>query len=113
VKKINPPDEVERLIKKHQGLAVRFAMPFKGRAEWGDIIAACKNGLARAAQDYDSDRGAFSTYAWPWMRKYVEKAVSEHTRLMISQNLGPSLNLPIGEDGESQRRCGRGKIVAN
>ena len=97
---LNPPDEVARLISENQGLAFSFARRFKALAEQGDLIAAAKTGLARAAKDYDPNKGKLSTYAWHWMRKYVEKAAKEHIRMLISQNLGPSLNAPLRDTSD-------------
>ena len=65
--KIYPPD-VARLISKHPRLVTHIAAKeFKGQAEWGDLIAAGKNGLGEAAKRYDRAKGKFSTFAYPWI----------------------------------------------
>jgi RNA polymerase primary sigma factor len=100
--KRNPPDVVKRLITENQPLVTHYAEAYRGGAEWGDLIAAGKIGLVKAAERFDSGRGVpFVAYAKFWIQKYLWKAVREETRMRISQALGPSLNTPIGEDGES------------
>jgi RNA polymerase sigma factor (sigma-70 family) len=39
-----------------------------------DIVSLAKLGLFRAAQLFDEERGAFSPYAWRWMRYFVLRA---------------------------------------
>ncbi len=57
-------------------------------------------GLSHALRKFDASRGLqFSTYAVWWIRKYVGKAASKQLKYSSS----PSLQDPVGEDGESQR----------
>jgi RNA polymerase sigma factor (sigma-70 family) len=92
---------VKRLVTENQRLVTYYAERHRGGAEWDDLIAAGKIGLVKAAERFDSGRGVpFASYAKFWIEKYFWKAVREHTRTMISQSLGPSLNTPIGEDAK-------------
>ena len=68
-------------IEDHLGLAKSFASRHAGlrgpAVSWEDLYQEACVGLVRAAETYDSSRGAFSTYAWYWMKRYVFRAADE------------------------------------
>ena len=81
--------EIRRLVDGNQGLvkseAARVLEAWipendpDAREEWfRELVQAGQPGLRRAAKKFDPARGtAFSTYAVPWIRKYVRKAAEE------------------------------------
>ena len=62
-----------------------------------DLIHLGIIGLHRAAAKYDPSRGPFSSYAWPWIAKFVRQELADtyaHRRSTIS------LNAPLRQDEE-------------
>ena len=99
---MNPPDEVERLINKHQRLVPFFASVFikkKGPTEWDDLISFGKIGLREAAHRYDPKKGKFSTYASFWITKYFFQAAKEQRELRMKF----SFNDRVGHAGDVTR----------
>src|ERR1043165_1219541 len=72
-------------ITKHIGLVQSQARTFKlysGSTTYEDLVQAGCIGLMEAAKRYDPERGAFSTYAVPWIRKYMTLELQENRRLI-------------------------------
>ena len=66
-----------------------------------DLVHLGFIGLHCAVRKYDPSRGKFSSYAWPWIEKYVRKELSDMVRRRMKT---ASLNAPVRqdeEDGES------------
>lgn len=55
-------------------IAKRFAWTGLDRE---DLAQAAFPGLVRAAETFDPGRGAFSTWAWWWMRSHVQREVAQ------------------------------------
>jgi RNA polymerase sigma factor (sigma-70 family) len=114
--KINPPDEIERLVNDNRKLVAFFANQFEHRrlANWDDLISNGEIGLWRAARRYNPKKGKFSTYAAHWVRKYFFKAVEEQLRMWkVSLNAprwNVSLNAPVGKSDEPKER---GDVIAD
>jgi RNA polymerase sigma factor (sigma-70 family) len=118
---MNSPDVVDRLVRENQGLVVHFAKRHQKRVRdlcgarigLADLIAEGKIGLAKAAQRFDLAKGfKFSTYATPWINKYLFKARFKRLPAV-------SLSMPIGNgeitlesaigDTDPDARVGRGR----
>ena len=70
------PDNIERVMSLHNGLAVRVAKHWSGvensRIEWGDIKATSQLGLLNAVYLFDLTSGnQWSTYAWTACTSHV------------------------------------------
>ena len=66
-----------------------------------DVIHAGIIGLHRATEKYNPSRGKFSSYAWPWIAKYVRQALAD---IFEHRRKTSSLDVPARrdeEDGES------------
>lgn len=50
----------------------------RGTLDLEDLEQAGMLGVMRALQDYDPERGTFSTYAWQWVRQYVRRELDNH-----------------------------------
>lgn len=114
--KINPPDEIERLVNDNRKLVPFFANQFSHRrlVNWDDLISNGEIGLWKAAGRYNPEKGKFSTYAAHWIRKYFLKAVEEQIRLWkVSLNAprwNVSLNAPVGKEESNWER---GDVIAD
>ena len=73
-------EERDALILAHQGLVVKVAERFMrgSRVPLEDLVQAGNEGLAHAAYRFDPSKGAFSTYGWRWIHKFV---IEEFQRL--------------------------------
>lgn len=64
---------------KHVGLVKSIARGFSWACsvslEMEDLVQEGMQGVIRAARTFDEKRGAFSTYATPWIRHYIQRAV--------------------------------------
>jgi len=54
------------------GLAYNYAKGYNWHPKYEDIKQACLLGLCEAALRWNSERGAFSTYAYYWMRCCID-----------------------------------------
>ena len=77
----SPDSSPQSLIESCQGLvrslALQVSRKFQGKFELDDLIAYGQVGLAEAAQDFQSDRGAqFSTYAYYRVRGAIYDGIS-------------------------------------
>jgi RNA polymerase primary sigma factor len=72
------------LIKANLRLVVSIAKEYVGRGlMFMDLIQEGNTGLMRAADRYDHTRGArFSTYATWWIRQAINRAISNHSRVI-------------------------------
>lgn len=68
-----------RLVEKNLGLVHYIAKRFLWASlEYEDLVGEGNLGLLRAAEDYDPDRGAtFATYAVPWIRQAIQRAIDD------------------------------------
>jgi len=65
-------DALDKLIKRHAGLARKWAKKFITRYSGctiEDLVQECNYGIIDAARRYDPAKGGFTTYATQWMRK--------------------------------------------
>ncbi len=69
---------------QHVGLVRSAARSYRWACgvslEFDDLVQEGMQGVIHAAKKYDPARGAFSTYASPWIRHYVQRAVHMHVR---------------------------------
>lgn len=74
----------KRMIEANLRLVVRIAKQYTRRGiEFMDLIAEGNMGLIRAVEKYEPDMGyKFSTYAVWWVRHYMDRAVSNQSRLV-------------------------------
>src|SRR5262249_1141300 len=78
----------DRLILGHLRLCAQAIKHFrlKGKClylEWVDLIQEGVFGLARAIDRFDPNQGTeFSTYAFPWIRQAITRAIENHDRLI-------------------------------
>lgn len=114
------------LIEANLSLVVSMAKQFSAVAELGDLIQEGSMGLMEAAERFDARRGvAFSTFAWPWVRKYIYAAVrasgstriSEHAKrlLQAEDQAHAALAQTLGREpthGELDDALGRSSAVA-
>jgi RNA polymerase primary sigma factor len=72
------------LIKANLRLVVSIAKEYVGRGlMFMDLIQEGNTGLMRAADGYDHTRGTrFSTYATWWIRQAINRAISNHSRVI-------------------------------
>jgi RNA polymerase primary sigma factor len=86
----------------HTGLVWSIAWRYRFLADVGngcdidDLFQEGMFGLMRAAETYDPERGAFSTYAYQWIRQHVTRAASDKARVV---------RIPVHKL-DSMRRCG-------
>lgn len=71
---------------QHVGLvrvvAQRYTWSCSAAMTIDDLVQEGMQGLLRAIETFDPERGAFSTYAMPWVRHYVQRAAYAHCRLV-------------------------------
>lgn len=69
---------------KHIGLVRRVARGYRwacsSTLELADLEQEGMQGVIRAARTFDPERGAFSTYAMPWIKHFVQRAVHNQCR---------------------------------
>ncbi len=69
---------------KHVGLVRSVAHCYRWACgvslDFEDLVQEGMQGVIRAAETFDPARGAFSTYASPWIRHYVQRAVHMNAR---------------------------------
>ena len=66
------------LVMQHSKLVHQVARRYKKPGvDYEGLVQEGHIGLMRAAQSYRAKRGKFSTYATPWIRKYVQKGVRD------------------------------------
>ncbi len=71
-------DAKNQLVNSCLYLAYGMAKRYIGRGvNFDDLIQVANIALLRAASSYDADRGAFSTYATYWCRKFIQLAIVE------------------------------------
>ncbi|MGN1337897.1 MAG: sigma-70 family RNA polymerase sigma factor [Candidatus Coprovivens sp.] len=69
----------EELINSNLRLVVNVANHYRGvinHLHILDIIQEGNLGLMRAVETYDPEQGAFSTYAFPWIRQRITRSLS-------------------------------------
>jgi RNA polymerase nonessential primary-like sigma factor len=69
-----------RVVAGNQGLVVIAARKYGGHAkslEFEDVVQAGNMGLLRAIELFDPAKGAWSTFAFPWVRQAVTRAVHD------------------------------------
>lgn len=75
-------EAAERLVTANLRFVISFVKRYQGHGlELGDLVAIGNEGLLRAVQKFDPDRGVkFISYAVWWVRQAVLKALAEQTR---------------------------------
>lgn len=71
---------LEKLVNHNLRLVVNMAYKYKDRLSTMnilDIIQEGNLGLMRAARDYDPEVGAFSTYAFHWIKQAITRSISD------------------------------------
>ena len=72
-------------LNEYQGLVISIVKQHhkpKHKIEFDDLVAEGNVGLYRAIQTYDPNKGVFSTYAFYWIRKYVQEAIEKNASLI-------------------------------
>lgn len=69
-------------VEDNLGLVITIARRYEGRGlELGDLIQEGAQGLMRAAEKFDQDRGVrFSTYATVWIENAIRRALGAQSR---------------------------------
>jgi RNA polymerase primary sigma factor len=112
------PHAAETLLRLNRLLVRKVAHVYLARAgtlELDDLLQEGALGLLRAAALFDPEHGTrFSTYATPWIRQFMVRAIAATgTIIHIPCNVPwsealpamvVSLDQPIGEDGGTSRR---------
>jgi RNA polymerase primary sigma factor len=75
-------DAADRLVTANLRFVIAFVKRYQGHGlDLGDLVAIGNEGLLRAVQKFDPDRGVkFISYAVWWVRQAVLKALAEQTR---------------------------------
>jgi hypothetical protein len=98
----------ERLIQHHLRLVVSIAKRYlRHTSDPMDLIQAGNLGLIEAVDRYDPDRGALSTYASPWIEKYVRQAAQEDQELPLPDDLAYTPRDPAPDDNTRARTAPR------
>ena len=84
-------------LERHLGLVVHFASKWakKYGVKTEELLGAATEGLMRAMETYDPKRGAFSTYAVPWIEAFIRKELERNRK---EREL--SLETPLDEEEE-------------
>jgi RNA polymerase primary sigma factor len=111
------PLAAETLLRLNRLLVCKAAHVYLARAgalELDDLLQEGALGLLRAAALFDPEHGTrFSTYATPWIRQFMARAIATtgatiHIPCNIPRSAAlpavvVSLDKPIGEDGDTSR----------
>jgi RNA polymerase sigma factor (sigma-70 family) len=69
---------------QHQGLVRSVAQKYRNlctaSTDFDDLVQAGNIGLLKAIEDYDDSRGAFSTYAFHWIRDAIQCELYSNSR---------------------------------
>lgn len=71
------PEEHIGLVKS---IAASYKLSCPASLDYQDLVQEGCMGLLEASKRYDPDKGAFSTYATPWIRKFIGLALENHRR---------------------------------
>lgn len=111
---VRSPEDVFLLVSKNQGLVHKAVERILGNwapeddpdaaEEWRkELTMDGQKGLRRAAEKYDPARGTqFSTYAMPWISKYVREAAEE----LRETYFHVSLDKPVADGEDSSATLG-------
>lgn len=74
----------DRLVRQNLRLVYREVVRYRGSwLDLADLVQEGCIGLIEAAERFDPERGVrFSTYAVPWIRQAVDRAVQRHQRVV-------------------------------
>ncbi len=74
----------QRLIEANLRLVIWVAKKYRGKGmDFSDLVQEGNNGLIRAVKNFDWRKGCkFSTYAVPWIRQAILRALSEKSRII-------------------------------
>lgn len=68
----------KKLVEHNQLWALKEARNHAGLGiEFNDLVQEANLGLMRAAQDYDSSKGSFITYARNWVQHFIRRAMEQ------------------------------------
>lgn len=73
------------LYRNNTGLMFKAAQKFKGYAEFDDLMQEAFFGLANAANHYDPDKGAFSTYAYYHIYNAMSRYAKQNNSVTMSE----------------------------
>lgn len=84
----------QNLVASHGYIATTVAQQYRGRGlSMDDLVSEAMLGLCHAAEEYDPERGQFSTYAFWVCRRFVHTAIRQH-RHGAGQSIGTQRKLP-------------------
>jgi len=80
--------ERDQMVKSNQGLVIFIAKKWRtGRLEFLDLVQEGNIGLLHAIDNFDPEKGKFSTYACYWIKKYIRTAVGENRNVQIPEHV--------------------------
>jgi RNA polymerase sigma factor (sigma-70 family) len=100
----------ERLIRCNLRLVISQAKRYRGQGlSFEDLVQEGNIGLIEAVERYDPCRGTrFSTYAVPWIRQKMQRAIRNHGRTVrLPSRVGEDLYRLRKATGELTSRLGR------
>ncbi len=75
----------------HRGLVVREAKRWRWATKYGleqeDLVQAGYLGVCRAMKTYNPKKGAFTTYAVPWIRHFIRRAAERTRTVFVSMEV--------------------------
>lgn len=72
---------LDTLIETHQRMVISIAKKYHAstvKLDFEDLTSEGNIGLYRAIQTYDENKGSFPSYAYYWVRKYIQQAIEKH-----------------------------------
>lgn len=102
----------DALVIDNIGLVHKYALPFRNRHDYDDIISAGIVGLAKAASRYDSSIGRFSSFAWRAIKAAVLHYINEEAPVVRGKShptasdfpSAISLDLKMYEESDSTKK---------
>lgn len=91
---------MEQIVEDNKGLVHWVARRYRvNESDYDDLIQEGYMGLMRAAETFNSDKGAFSSYAVQWIRSKMSRYIKYHIAKYQEET---SLNRPVGAEEEAE-----------